>query len=211
MDHMRNEAKAAQPLTPKGRRTRKKILDAARRVFSSSGYVGMRMSDVAVAAELSLGALYRYFEQKDDLFLSVIEDIHEELYAASRAGYAGSFKENPYETIYRSNLGYLQHYYDNREVMRAFVEATMVDARYRDMWWYMRERHIRPVVAALQRDHAITHVRGSDVKSIVEALASTTEQSAFVWFAQEQLSSQKMDVESATTVITNIWYFSLFE
>jgi AcrR family transcriptional regulator len=211
MDLKQNEVRPAQALTPKGQRTRKKILDAARRVFSSSGYVGMRMTDVATAAELSLGALYRYFEQKDDLFLSVVEDIHEELYAVSRAGYTGSFKKEPYQTLYTSNLGYMQHYYENREVMRAFIEATMVDARYRDMWWYMRERHIKPVVAALARDHGITEVRGVNTKKVVEALASTTEQSAFVWFAQAQLCSEVTDVETAAKTITNIWYSALFE
>lgn len=211
MVDVQNEARPDQPLTPKGRRTRKKILDAARRVFSSSGYVGMRMTDVAAEAGLSLGALYRYFEQKDDLFLSVVEDIHEELYTASRAGHVGSFKENPYETFYRSNLGYLQHYYENREVMRTFIEATMVDTRYRDMWWYMRERHIKPVIAALERDHGITRVRGCCTKDIVEALASTTEQSAFVWFAQDKLFSHKIEVPTAAAVITNIWYSALFD
>lgn len=211
MEPKQNEVKPAQALTPKGQRTRKNILDAARRVFSSSGYVGMRMTDVAAEAGLSLGALYRYFEQKDDLFLSVVEDIHEELYTVTRAGYTGSFKKEPYETLYKSNLGYMRHYYENREVMRAFIEATMVDTRYRDMWWYMRERHIKPVVVALSRDHGISEIRGVSAKKVVEALASTTEQSAFVWFAQAQLGSDATDVETAAKVITNIWFSSLFE
>lgn len=211
MEPKQSEVKPAQALTPKGQRTRKNILDAARRVFSSSGYVGMRMTDVAAEAGLSLGALYRYFEQKDDLFLSVVEDIHEELYAVSRAGYTGSFKKEPYETLYKSNLGYMQHYYENREVMRAFIEATMVDARYRDMWWYMRERHIKPVVVALLRDHGISEIRGVSAKKVVEALASTTEQSAFVWFSQAQLGSDTTDVETAAKAIANIWFSALFD
>ncbi|UTW08879.1 TetR/AcrR family transcriptional regulator [Pseudomonas benzenivorans] len=211
MESNQSEVKPSQALTPKGQRTRKNILDAARRVFSSSGYVGMRMTDVASEAGLSLGALYRYFEQKDDLFLSVVEDIHEELYAVTRAGYTGSFKKEPYETLYRSNLGYMRHYYENREVMRAFIEATMVDTRYRDMWWYMRERHIKPVVAALYRDHGISEIRGVSATKVVEALASTTEQSAFVWFSQAQLCSDITDVTTAAKVITDIWYFALFE
>lgn len=207
MDRKQSEAK---PLTPKGQRTRRKILDAARQVFSSSGYVGMRMSDVAVVAELSLGALYRYFEQKDDLFLTLIQDIHEELYGLSRTGTAGAFRQDPYSAMYRANLGYMQHYFDNREVMRAFIEASMVDVRYRDMWWYMRDRHVKRVVAALARDFEIEEIGDVSAEKIIEALASTTEQSAFVWFAQEALSDTKTDVVTATKTITNIWHSAIF-
>ena len=32
-----------------------------------------------------MGALYRYFKNKDDLFINLIGDIHEKMYLASRA------------------------------------------------------------------------------------------------------------------------------
>ena len=73
------------PATPKGRKTRENILDAARRVVARHGYVAMRVVDIATEAGLSLGAFYRYFENKDDMFSHLIADIHEELFAASRA------------------------------------------------------------------------------------------------------------------------------
>ena len=76
---------AIEPTTPKGRRTRQTILDAASTVFTKDGYVDARMSDVATEAGLSLGGLYRYFENKEDLFSSVIRDIHEELFRRSRS------------------------------------------------------------------------------------------------------------------------------
>jgi len=210
MDTKNAVGKPNKPVTPKGHRTRKAILEAARKVFASSGYVAMKMGDVANTAGLSLGALYRYFENKDDLFLSVISDIHEELFSQSRLSDKRLFKDSPYEALYESNYGYLNYYYINREVMRSFIEATMVDDRYRDMWWYMRERHINRVVAALKRDHKITEVGGNDARVLVESLASMTEQSAFVWFSQESLCTEVVGVETATSVVTEVWYKSLF-
>lgn len=179
-------------------------------VFGESGYVSMRMSDLAERAGLSMGALYRYFDNKDDVFLAIIHDIHNELYAASRPAAAQAFRTAPYETILESNLGYLTHYANHRKVMRAFIEATMVDQRYTDMWWYMRERHIQRVEAALHRDHGITEVSGIEVRPTLEALASMTEQSAYVWYAHPDATAEVMPVDKAAKVVSDIWHVTLF-
>lgn len=170
----------------------------------------MRMSDLAERAGLSMGALYRYFDNKDDIFLAIIHDIHNELYAASRPGSAHTFQSAPYETILESNRGYLSHYCSHRKVMRAFIEATMVDQRYTDMWWYMRERHIKRVATALNRDHGISQINGMAARISLEALASMIEQSAYVWYAHPAVSAEVMPVNDAAKIVTDIWYSALF-
>ena len=89
---------SASPSTPKGQKTRERLFGAARRVIKRDGYVALRMGDVAAEAKVSLGALYRYFENKDDLFLSLIGDIHKELYEASRAR-KQNFRSDPLATL----------------------------------------------------------------------------------------------------------------
>src|SRR5690606_13163514 len=63
---------AHTPSTAKGRNTRARILSAARQVFGRDGYVGTTMSAVASEADMSLGGLYRYFRDKEDLFAALI-------------------------------------------------------------------------------------------------------------------------------------------
>ena len=46
----------AAPLTDRGRRTREKLLAAAREVFEQRGYASTRMADIARAAGVSVGA-----------------------------------------------------------------------------------------------------------------------------------------------------------
>jgi AcrR family transcriptional regulator len=43
------------------------LMDAGRRVFVSHGYHGTRVDDIVAAADLSHGAFYRYFRNKDQL------------------------------------------------------------------------------------------------------------------------------------------------
>lgn len=52
-------------LTPAGRRTLDALLDAGSRVLVARGYHGTRVDDIATAADLSHGAFYRYFRNKD--------------------------------------------------------------------------------------------------------------------------------------------------
>lgn len=50
---------------------RKQILDAAKRVFHSKGFSVATVEDIAHEAELSPAALYLYFKNKDDIYVSL--------------------------------------------------------------------------------------------------------------------------------------------
>ncbi len=197
------------PVTPKGRKTRANILDAARRVVGSHGYVATRVGDVAAAAGLSLGAFYRYFENKDDMFSHLIADIHEELFTASKAT-AHSLKDQPFAALRESNYGYLEHYYRNRDIMRALFEAVTVDKHYRSIWWQMRERHVARFVHAIKQTHGITEIDGVPARTLADAMASLTEQSAYCWYAQEELNDEKVSLDLAADTVAGIWYRSFF-
>lgn len=47
------------------------ILEAARRLFDSRGFLKTTLQDVAKEAEISVGLIYRYFESKEDIFASL--------------------------------------------------------------------------------------------------------------------------------------------
>lgn len=57
-------------LTPKGKKTREKILTTALDMFANSGYHKTTISAICEKAEVAEGTLYLYFKSKDDLMLS---------------------------------------------------------------------------------------------------------------------------------------------
>lgn len=197
------------PVTPKGRKTRASILGAARRIVAKYGFVAMRVGDVAKEAGLSLGAFYRYFENKDDMFSHLIADIHEELFVASRAT-ENDLRTDPYAALREANYGYLKHYYENRDIMRALFEAVTVDKFYRAIWWQMRQRHVARFVHALEASHGLTTIDGTPVKIVAEAMASMTEQSAYCWFAQEELNVARVPLDVAAETVSRVWYRTFF-
>jgi AcrR family transcriptional regulator len=197
------------PQTTKGLRTRDTILKCARKVFARSGYVTLRMSDVAAESGVSMGALYRYFKNKDDLFINLIGSIHEDMFQASRS-IEHDFSTKPLEALLAANRGYLTHYHENRDVLRALIEAGTVDNRFRDVWWQMRNRHVDRFVHALKKSHEIESVNGVPARLVVESMASLVEQSAYTWFAQEELNANPITVEVAAQVLSRIWYRTFF-
>ena len=77
---------------------------------------------------------------------------------AARAGTVSGTIRSP--RFAESNEGYLVHYHANRDIMRAFIEATTVDARICDMWWWMRQR---PSTASSPRSSATSTSQRSKV------------------------------------------------
>ncbi len=53
--------------------TRRAILDSARKRFLQNGYLGTTMRDIAGDSGCSLGNLYTYFSDKDDLLVELVK------------------------------------------------------------------------------------------------------------------------------------------
>jgi TetR/AcrR family fatty acid metabolism transcriptional regulator len=56
-----------------------RILDTAGRLFASRRFHEVRMEDIAAEAEVGKGTLYRYFRDKDELFLALLERAAQQL------------------------------------------------------------------------------------------------------------------------------------
>lgn len=54
---------------------RSTILTAAENLFASKGYRKTRIEDIADIAEVSVGAVYGYFKNKEDILTAVLDDI----------------------------------------------------------------------------------------------------------------------------------------
>jgi TetR/AcrR family transcriptional regulator len=61
------------------------LLDAAEEVFGRNGFHDTSLKDVAAAAEFSVGTIYNFFENKDDLFRQIFQRRGEEFMVGLRA------------------------------------------------------------------------------------------------------------------------------
>jgi AcrR family transcriptional regulator len=63
---------------------RLQILKNARRVFAAHGYQGTRTRDIAKGCRINESTIYAHFKNKEDLFMSVLNDLHNEIQAVGR-------------------------------------------------------------------------------------------------------------------------------
>jgi len=56
------------------RATRRKLLDAAKRIFAKDGFQAARLEDIAAGAGYTRGAFYANFKSKEDIFFALFEE-----------------------------------------------------------------------------------------------------------------------------------------
>jgi len=78
---------AIEKLTPERRRqrTRDVLIAAATEVFARRGYEGAALEEIAETAGFTRGAIYKHFQDKEDLFFAVIDRLNEQVIEAFRA------------------------------------------------------------------------------------------------------------------------------
>jgi AcrR family transcriptional regulator len=117
--------------------TRERLLDAARRVFASSGFHGASVEEIASAAGFSTGALYSNFDGKEDLFLVLMEREIEE--HAREIGTAVARRTSVAERAAGGAQVWMAMIEREPELLLLFME----------FWAYgVRDPHVRPKVAA---------------------------------------------------------------
>lgn len=68
-------------LRAQGRKTMRRLLDAAMVVFEKRGYHAARVDDIVKLAKTSHGTFYLYFANKEDLFQALASDVGEQTLA----------------------------------------------------------------------------------------------------------------------------------
>jgi AcrR family transcriptional regulator len=91
-------------MTPKARRTRERILEAALELFAERGYEATTMRDVAREAGASLGLAYRYFASKEEFALALYMRLAEETEEWARDGLAGGTVAERFEAAMLAKL-----------------------------------------------------------------------------------------------------------
>jgi AcrR family transcriptional regulator len=114
---------AAQSLRDQRRRekdrvSRNHILDAAERVFGQKGFHSATLKEVADLAEFSVGALYAFFEGKEDLFAQVLDRQGRALLDSMEQAVAGV--TSPREQLHRVIDASIEYFKERPDFYRVF-------------------------------------------------------------------------------------------
>jgi TetR/AcrR family transcriptional regulator, fatty acid metabolism regulator protein len=99
--------------------TRKRILDAAMKVFSKHGYHEATIAEIARESEVSEGTIYLYFINKDDLIIEVAGKAVNEIFDRIQA--ATAKVSNPLEKLFVFMEANAEEFFKNPELTRVVV------------------------------------------------------------------------------------------
>lgn len=103
--------------------TRRKILDAARRLFAEGGYEGTTTRDIARAAEIASGTLFNYFPTKEAIVACLANDATEDAIDAIRSG--DNVAETLEEALFALVAAGLRRMKHLRRHLPALLETTL--------------------------------------------------------------------------------------
>ena len=113
------------PRTERGRRTQRKLLDAAAIEFGDRGFHDASISSITRRAGVALGSFYTYFDSKDAIFRALVLDMSEAVKIAARDAIDDTMSPL---TIERAALeSFLRFAGEHKEIYRIIDEAEFVD------------------------------------------------------------------------------------
>ena len=153
MKSERDTAEAAgdkTPRTERGRKTLRRLLDAAAAEFGERGFHEASVSYITSQAGVALGSFYTYFDSKEEVFTALVRDLSAQVRDRVRP-----FIEAAPDQIAAERAGlesFLRFVREHKEIYRIIDEAEFVDqASYRSHYRSTAERMEKRLRAGAQR------------------------------------------------------------
>ena len=127
------------PRTERGRRTVRKLLEAAAQEFGQRGFHEAAITGITSRAGVALGTFYTYFESKEELFRALVRDMSQ----ATRAHVAEAVRGAP-DRLAAERLG-----------LAAFIAFTR---KHPELYRIIEEAQF--VAEDVYREHYLTFVEG---------------------------------------------------
>lgn len=114
-----------QPRTDRGRRTLRKLLDAAAMEFGEKGFHAASISGITRRAGAALGTFYTYFDSKDEIFRELVKDLSARVGEEARQAQSGKLDALASERV--ALEAFLRFAREHKEIYRIIDEAEFAD------------------------------------------------------------------------------------
>ncbi len=111
-------APASQRRTQKKAESHRRILEAAKEVFFRDGFTAANLDEVAEKAGVAKGTLYRYFDNKAELYVAILSHNGRIFEEKLRGVLSPSLP--PMEKLRRASHFYFRHYVENPDYFQIF-------------------------------------------------------------------------------------------
>lgn len=139
-----------EPVTERGRATKRALLDAAEAVFAENGFDAASVAEITRRAGVAQGTFYVHFADKHAAFLELVDYVNRSVRENGARAIAGIDGRPEQE---RAGLAaYFQHVADDPALYRIIRQAEFVDPdAYQDHYRRIAEPYAAGLRAAIER------------------------------------------------------------
>ncbi len=187
----------------RSQRTRYKLLKAARKVFDAKGFLDATVDDITREAQLSRGAFYIYFENKLDIFRSLVEEFLEEMSAEIEAPWRS---RDVLVAIEGTVRGFLQAAWRRRDIVKVLFEVSAYNEEVAAERRKLREKLLLGIRTHLAESHAAGLTRPINLDLMAYILGGMIEHQAYLTCSY----GQEHDPEEVIQTLTGVWYHAVY-
>jgi TetR/AcrR family transcriptional regulator, fatty acid metabolism regulator protein len=176
------------------------ILAAATRVFAEKGYSSASITDIAQAADVSDGLIYKYFENKRDLLENVLRHFYERIIAdlEPKVSKGRNFEEKLHVMVRE----HLQVFVADLDLCRLFISEVRIASDYRGSLIQQLNRRYTSILIKIV-DEAIENgeiQRDIDPRLVRDMLFGAIEHSSW----RHVIGGRPLDVPPIARFLTNV-------
>jgi AcrR family transcriptional regulator len=188
------------PSTERGRRTRAKVVKAARRVFERDGYLNTRLADISAEAGVAAGTFYTYFSSKEEVFEAVIADGGEDLIPPGLS--VTSSAADAIERISATHREFLAMYKRSARLWGLFEQVIAMDKRFRNLRRRMADDILKRNAEGI-RDLQAQGLADPDLDPVLAAAALAAMDARMAY--RTYVWDENWDDEALATTLDQLW------
>ena len=202
-----NEVADAGPRSRKAARTRARLVEAAKEVFSEDGLLDARIAEIAKRAGVSYGSFYHYFDSKEVLFREIAADVDARLRAPVDEVILPRSDLAPRDRLRQAIQRHYETYRAEAQLLGVIEQAARLDnqlAATRAEWQREDSMKVADSIRLLQR-HGLADPNLDPVVAAT-ALGAMTHRFAELWLAHQ---GSDADFETGVDTVTRLFINAL--
>ena len=184
----------------------KQILDVAARIFSKKGFARTQVDEIANIAGLGKGTVYRYFKNKKDLFLSVVDRGIENLKDLVLEAMAK--EKEPLDKIKKAVETYLKFFEEHSNLIGILIhEQSEFQKRIQKRYFDRYYEHINKMEEVFHQGIVKNQIKKIDVKGAIAILTNMLNGLVYMW----QIEGRKYPIIKKLPVFLKIYFTGIVE
>lgn len=194
------------PISAKGHRTRRKLLDAAQVVFERDGFLNTKIADISREAGVAHGTFYTYFDSKTEIFRILVGEVMEMVYNTQITPGDGDGL-TPRQKVERGNRQWVKVVHEHRAMLRLLEEVATFDKEIFAMRLRVRVESAERIRKSIERWQQ-EGVARTDLESgpMAGALVAMVSNFTYFWL---MLGESDYDDETAIHTLTELYVSAL--